>query len=134
VGGRYDEQIQVARGVYTSGQSGPWIRSGPTNGALLVVRVVSAGTGNITFRIQGREPLEQTIYQLDQSVTITTAGTYVKAFGSGYKMQPQGEAADTTHANIVQIVGVHPPDEWRVSMGKSDASAWEFGVSVRLVN
>lgn len=113
--------------------SSPLVRSDGAKGALFTVHVKTVVTSNLLFRISALEILEGTFYQITQNVTITAPGTYIIAVGPGVALQPAGETADTTHANVVQAVGTPLPDQWRLSMNKGDGSLWEYGVAVRLV-
>ena len=129
----YEDRPLMPLGARNVSTSSPIVRSGGAKGAFFIVHVKTAVTSNLLFRISALEIFEGNFYQITQNVTITAAGDYVIAVGPGVALQPAGEAADTTHANVVQAVGTSLPDQWRLSMNKGDASVWEYGVSVRLV-
>jgi hypothetical protein len=128
-----EEVIHIPLAVYSGSGSilGALIRPGAARGALVTLYVKSAGTSTLLLRISGFDDVAGNSFQPTVNYTITTTGIYVMAVGPGVALQPPGEGADTTHANIVQAVGMRPPGIWRISVGKGDTSAWELGCSVR---
>lgn len=130
----YEEQIVIPLATYSGASSifPPQIyKSGQARGVLMTLVVTVAGTSNLQLRYQAFDALSGVSYVPINSSIITTTGTFVMAIGRGVAMQPAGEAADTTAAAIVRTCGLPLPDRWRPNVGKGDASAWTFGLSMR---
>lgn len=100
-------------------------------GVLCTVYVKTVTSGNINVRMSAMDPHEGGSSQVTANITITAPGTYVMVVGPNVALQPPGEAADTTHANISKVVAIPLPAKFRFSFLKSDTSAWEFGISLR---
>lgn len=134
---RYEEKIAIPLQSYSgaSSVSSNIYRSDRARWGVFVLYVKTAGTSNLLYRISAISPVtgSSNTYVPQVQVTVTTTGVYVIGWGPGLALQPPGEAADTTAAAVARVVAIPLPDRWRFSIGKGDASAWEFGVSYRLV-
>lgn len=110
----------------------PDIAAHGATGLLAVLYAKTAGTSTLALRMEGKEPFEGTYYLLNAAKTITTASRHIWIFYPGAMPQPDGEAAVTTVATVVQqVVAIPIPSVFRLIVEKGDTSDWVFGVEIR---
>lgn len=134
-GAFFEERILIPLASYSGSSSilSDTVKSGAAKRAMMLLYVKTAGTSNLLFRLSAIPFTGSNSYTPGLTVTVTTTGVYVIAWGRGLALQPAGEAAVTTSTAIARATSIPLPDRWRFSVGKGDVSAWEFGVSLRFV-
>ena len=107
------------------------LRMQGARGILAVVHVKSVTTGTGRLSVSGIEPFAGNAFGINAATTFAAPGDYVYMIHPGAAKQPSGEAAATSHANLFMHVGIVVPELFLLSLVKSDASSWEYGVSFR---
>ncbi len=122
----------VTAGRTTDFQSADLLALG-ANGVSILVNVVTAGTGNLTLRILGKEPFEAGYSQLNVDVNMQGTGNRSQVLMyPGVARQPPGEGAVTTGLNILQVVGLALPGTFAIAFVKSgNATNWKYGAVAR---
>ena len=93
-----------------------------TTGINLVCNITAAsGTGGLTFKLQGKDPLSGAYYDVGANLAIVTAGTVVVNVGEGI----WNTTATTTSANVNQYM----PYIWRIAVAVGDASSYTYSCS-----
>jgi hypothetical protein len=129
-----EEIAHIPLASYTATQNGLTRNGMGARGVFVCVYVKTAGTGTITPFLSALASLSGNFSQINQNKTISVAGTYFFAWYPSDQRQPTGEAAASIHANCQQMADVILPAAFRVGFVKSDASAWEVGVSFRRID
>ncbi len=93
-------------------------------GVQVVLDVTAAsGTGGLTVRIQGKDPVTGKYYNLNAAPTaITATGTYVYTLSPGESNAASGDVQQRTAGAL--------PRTWRVSVTHGDGSSYTYSVGV----
>ncbi len=110
----------------TATTSSPTLVNRRHTGVLAILNVSAAsGTGGLTTKIQGKDPVSGNwIDLLADGAAILAAGTY------GFELNPSAGAAS---GGVRAAVARHLPQEWRVTVAHGDGSNYTYSVSATLM-
>lgn len=100
-------------------------------GIICFMRVKSVTTGTADLAISFKESFQANYSRINLAVTTSAIGNNIYILYPGAAEQPPGAAADTISASVKQIVSIPLVSIFRLSIVKSDTSAWEVGVACR---
>jgi hypothetical protein len=130
----YDETVALTLAERTANTNSNFYLLEGARGLLVVVHVAAVTTGTARLVVSGVEPFGGNAFGINAATpTFNAAGQFVYVFTPGCAKRPSGESGDTSHANVVAHVGIPVPHRFFLTLVKSDASAWTYGVSMRRI-
>jgi hypothetical protein len=98
------------------------------SGVLVTLNVtVASGTGGLTVRIYGIDPVSAAIYVLNAAPTAVTATGI-----TGYELHPGSSAGAT--GNVQQRTAAMLPRNWFVFVAVGDASSYTYSIGYALTH